>query len=178
MPSRNLTFPSIIQLLSTIVEGRCYCTGFRCFSHHYMKALVYSTLHTQRHHSRTMLEHREHRHFPGYTIFSLTEQQQERFRISRITRQNPYSVPSTTSIHLDNLGLLRALLRFCSLLRAYSAHYPFPCTWSQWRSTYVLLPARTFPASANEFNGTVHNGYCILFSRFSFKLFLRTVIKI
>lgn len=39
LPSRNLTFPSIIQLLSTIVEGRCYCTGFRCFSHHYIKAL-------------------------------------------------------------------------------------------------------------------------------------------
>lgn len=38
LPSRNLTFPSIIQLLSTIVEGRYYRTAFRCFSHHYMKA--------------------------------------------------------------------------------------------------------------------------------------------
>lgn len=38
LPSRNLTFPSIIQLLSTIVEGRYYRTAFRCFSHHYVKA--------------------------------------------------------------------------------------------------------------------------------------------
>lgn len=134
LPSRNLTFPSIIQLLSTIVEGRYYPHCFQVFFSSLCETIPFLNAvyrNTIEHLRNTMNNNTPRRAI----FFSLDNNDDSRLRI---TRQNPYFAPTAPSIHLDNLDLLRALLRSCSLSKPYSAHYPFPCTLVQWRSAYVF----------------------------------------